>query len=270
VPSEIIKYIDSQYPEVLKELSGKYTTWRLTDYDIARVATVLMMVDSIPKHLIMLKGDDVFVFRETVETIRFAVNLWRGGDKRHVLGNIPGRGSENAMTILRKHLGSLSDEGAEPTTNELLFITDPEFRESLRRDLGSIDRSIANGEWKAGTVLGGSVIEAFLLYAVQEYDGRSHSELEAAKLTLLSSGILSQPPPSDLNKWGLHVLTEVASAISLIKEETTAQCRIAKDFRNLIHPGKAARLALECDRGTALSVLAAVEHVIRDLTNTMT
>jgi hypothetical protein len=33
----------------------------------------------------------------------------------------------------------------------------------------------------------------------------------------------------------------------------------AREFRNLIHPGRSARLGKVCDRGTALSASAAVE-----------
>ncbi|MCI1909012.1 MAG: hypothetical protein LKI99_04780 [Acetobacter fabarum] len=40
---------------------------------------------------------------------------------------------------------------------------------------------------------------------------------------------------------------------------------IAKDFRNLIHPGRAQRLGQVCDRATALTALAAVESIARDL-----
>jgi hypothetical protein len=49
-------------------------------------------------------------------------------------------------------------------------------------------------------------------------------------------------------------------------DDTAQQARLGKDFRNLIHPGRASRLGKICDRGTALSALAAVEHVVRDLT----
>ena len=36
-----------------------------------------------------------------------------------------------------------------------------------------------------------------------------------------------------------------------------------QSFRNLIHPGRAARLAQTCDRATALSAIGALEHVVR-------
>jgi hypothetical protein len=52
----------------------------------------------------------------------------------------------------------------------------------------------------------------------------------------------------------------------VIKADTRTQARLAKDYRNLIHPGRAARLTQKCDRGTALVTVAAVELVIRDLT----
>jgi hypothetical protein len=51
----------------------------------------------------------------------------------------------------------------------------------------------------------------------------------------------------------------------------TAACadpsvRLTKDFRNLIHPGPPSTPAKTCDCGTALSLVAALDHVVRDLT----
>jgi hypothetical protein len=51
----------------------------------------------------------------------------------------------------------------------------------------------------------------------------------------------------------------------VIKDETATEATLAKDFRNLIHPGRSVRLQQVCDRATALTALASVEHVIRDL-----
>ncbi len=65
--------------------------------------------------------------------------------------------------------------------------------------------------------------------------------------------------------WGLHQYIDVAAELDLISDESADQARLAKEYRNLIHPGRSARLAQVCDRATALSALAAVEHVVRDL-----
>ena len=68
------------------------------------------------------------------------------------------------------------------------------------------------------------------------------------------------------DNWTLPQFIEVTEHLAIIKQDTAIQAKLAKDFRNLIHPGRAQRTAQACDRATALSALAAVEHVVRDLT----
>ena len=79
---------------------------------------------------------------------------------------------------------------------------------------------------------------------------------------------LKQNPGADLEGqgWHLHEYVEVAAHLKLIEGDTAKLVRLTKDFRNLIHPGRAARLGQKCDRSTALTALAAVEAVARDLT----
>src|SRR5262249_61069549 len=69
-----------------------------------------------------------------------------------------------------------------------------------------------------------------------------------------------------LEERDLHYYTEMAASLALIKPETATQVRLVKDFRNLIHPGRAIRKKQKCDRGTALAASAGLEFVIRDLT----
>jgi hypothetical protein len=57
----------------------------------------------------------------------------------------------------------------------------------------------------------------------------------------------------------------VPEELHLIDGDTATQARRAMDFRNLIHPGRAQRLAQVCDRRTALAALAAGEMVVRCL-----
>jgi hypothetical protein len=51
----------------------------------------------------------------------------------------------------------------------------------------------------------------------------------------------------------------------LLSPDTCKAALLAKDFRNLVHPGRAARLNQACNRGTAYSAVGALEHVIEDL-----
>jgi hypothetical protein len=72
-------------------------------------------------------------------------------------------------------------------------------------------------------------------------------------------------PNNNMDHWSLRHFIEVAAHLDLIKSDTSKAARLAQDFRNLIHPGRAARLKQTCERGTAYSAIGAMEHVIRDL-----
>lgn len=144
------------------------------------------------------------------------------------------------------------------------FIADSELRTNLQSDIGAINRALSNGEWKAATVLAGSAIEALLLWALQQ---RPTADVQTAVTALKGAGVLSgRQGAGPLEEWHLHEYIGVAENLGIIKEETATQSRLAKDFRNLIHPGGAQRLKQKCDRATALSAVAGVEHVVRNLT----
>ena len=125
-----------------------------------------------------------------------------------------------------------------------------------------MERALQNGEWKAATVLAGSVVEALLLRALQQHPPE---DVTTAVGTLVGNGTLRNPG-SQLETWTLASYIEVALELRIIDPDTATQARLAKDFRNLIHPGRAQRLGQICDRATALSAVAAGEHVVRCLT----
>jgi hypothetical protein len=136
------------------------------------------------------------------------------------------------------------DSAPAPNTTEPGFIPDADLRADLHRDLGEVNRSLQNGEWKGATVLAGSIVEAPLLWALQHK--KTDVELRAAAASL---GIdLAKKP---LQRWDLSELIKCAHATDLISEFARAAADLARDFRNFIHPGKAMRLAKKCNRATA-------------------
>ena len=137
------------------------------------------------------------------------------------------------------------------------------YREVLRLDLSEVNRALTEGEWKASTVLAGSVVEALLLWAVRQ---QPLPAIQAVVSQLQTSKVLSRQPNSDLDWWDLSQFLEVSFALGLIGDSTAKQVRLAKDFRNFIHPGRSLREKQQCNRGTALSAVSAVEHVVEDLT----
>jgi hypothetical protein len=76
--------------------------------------------------------------------------------------------ANNPLAKIRVALAKCPDASPAPSTSELSFIGDTELRTSLRNDMGAVNRALSNGEWKAATVLAGSVIEALLLWALQQ------------------------------------------------------------------------------------------------------
>lgn len=180
-----------------------------------------------------------------------------------VLGPVAGSGGWNAISLVRLALKECPDSVPRPSTAEFPFITDPQLRESLRMDLSEADDALANGDHKSGTVLAGALVEALLLWAIEQ---KPAPERITALKKLKGASVIGSKLDADPKHWQIHEYTEIALELGLIKKETAAQCRIAKGFRNLIHPGRAQRLGQACNRGTALSAIAAVELVAVDLT----
>lgn len=128
----------------------------------------------------------------------------------------------------------------------------------MRLDVSPSESALNNGEWKAATVLAGSAMQALLLWSVKRNgDSDRQSRLQAAKADLKLSG--------GPDGWNLDNYINVASRLGDIPEQTATQARLAKDFRNLIHPGREVRNRMRCDRGTAHSAFGALHLVISDL-----
>jgi hypothetical protein len=171
---------------------------------------------------------------------------------------------DNPLMCIRNALEQCPDSAPAPGTSELPFINNPQFQASLRTDMSDVNRALSNGEWKAATVLVGSAAEALLLWALLR---RPAADIASAITTARTSGDLRTIPHANLDRWNLHEYIEVAANLGVIKPNTATQTRLAKDFRNFIHPGVAQRLGEKCDRATALSAVAGMEHVVRDLTS---
>lgn len=197
--------------------------------------------------------------------IRERLQFWRTDTRNTTpqLGPMCGFSNQNPVKLMYKALSTCHDRNPALATHELEFITPIDFRDDLRRDITEIDVSLANGEWKSATVLAGSTIEALLLWDLQ--NRRPEPVRKQASTDAIASGALNAPPKPNLEDWVLHQYIEVSAAIPTIEKETAIEARLAKDFRNLIHPGRAQRLAQKCDRGTAHASFAALDHVARDL-----
>lgn len=240
VPSQVVEMIEQTWPRAPDNMTVHAA-------DGGPLSAIVQLVSEIPGELIALSGKDYSDFVTSLEGLTYAVSRWlhRGGDE-------PPRsiGGKSPVVVIRDLMRRCPDQRPSAATAGLAFITDGDYRDSVRGDISTAFSSFHNGEWKAATVLSGSAVEALLLWAINN-SGR------------LSS--LTSKPKGAPEDWTLGTFISVAEKLNLIEKDTAIQARQGQDFRNLIHPGRALRLRSKCDRGTSLAALAAVDLVVRDL-----
>jgi hypothetical protein len=258
VPSQVVKFI-AQIP--YNDQGGVIS---MNQIGTTSLSSVLDLLSQIPDELLTMDNDSYAAFVRARADIRETLALWTS-TRNAGQGQFPvNRGAaNNPLEIIRRALANCPDESPAPSTSELSFISDVKLRTNLRNDMGAVNRALSNGEWKAATVLAGSAIEALLLWALQQ---KPPAAIASAITALVTAGTFNTKPPGNLEDWNLHQYTEVAAHLGVIKDDTAKQTRLARQFRNFIHPGVAQRLAQKCDRATALSAVAGLEHVVRDLT----
>jgi len=258
VPSQVREFIESIPSQLTSEIA------RMNSIGAANLSAILDLVDQIPDELLTMDKETYGSLIRAKATIREILSTWtsnRNAGQSLQYFDLSRR--QHPLVLIHDALAKCPDESPAPGTSELSFIADPALRTNLRNDVGAIDRALSNGEWKAATVLSGSAIEALLLLALQL---RPPTDITAATAALRKSGELTRQPDANLERWDLHEFTEVTANLGIIKTDTATETRLAREFRNLIHPGRAQRLGQICDRGTALSSVAALDHVVRDLT----
>lgn len=256
LPSAAVAAIDRMFP-FLRDANANPNLGRPQAHELA---ALLALVSQVPDELITLAGERWARFIEARARIEaFLEEL-----------TIQGRNAQNFqgshVRTVQSLLATCPDQVIPAALHTLGFVADQQLRESLRIDIASVESSVRDGDWKAATVIAGSVVEALLLDALMQEPAH---DVAAAIIALVANGTFRQqhaPNANTLERWDLHQFTEVAAQRGIIVAATAAQVRIAREFRNLIHPGRAMRLAQQCDRGTALAATAALEFVIRDLT----
>jgi hypothetical protein len=262
VPSQIVAFIDDVFNWArTQELDFGINLNRTNS---GQLAGMLDLLDKVPDELITISGAAYSSLITSVAAIRDRIGLWHAqpAPPEQELVFVSGLPRFSPVRIIRDALSNCPDQSPAPATAQLNFITDAELRAILRNDIGDVDRALTDGEWKAATVLAGSAIEAVLLWDLQN---RRAANIPMAVAALVANHTFTPAPPANLEDWSLHHYTEVATRLGIITAETAIEVRLAKNFRNLIHPGRSQRLGQKCDRGSALSSVAALDHVVRDL-----
>jgi hypothetical protein len=257
MPSQLVQTIDELFPHAAKNSPGA----SMMPGNGSKLLGILNLLKNVPEELMTMAPTEYADLVLAQSTIEETLEHWRARGNVGEMDRVKGC---DVVTVMRRALAQCPDEFPPPATTELLFIKDVQLRDSIRHDLGAANRALNNAEWKAATVLSGAAIEALLHWRLQE-PSPGPAAVQAGVATLVSSGAMTRPD-NNIDNWGLSHFIEVAAHLVLLKPDTRSAAKLAQNFRNLSHPGRAARLAQTCDRATALSAVGALEHVIRDLT----
>jgi hypothetical protein len=257
MPSQVVQTID----ELFSHAATGRGDGQLQASHSPQLIGILSLLKAVPPELITVPPNTYADFVLAVSTIEYHLAVWTS---RGPSGGVSGVKGCDVATLIRRILVQCPDEFPAPSATDLSFVKDDELRASLRRDVGAAISALNNSEWKAATVLAGATIEALLHWKLQEPPITPASRDAAIKAAVTASA-MSKPKSSDIDHWTLQHFVEVAAHLAAITPDTATEVRLAQNFRNLIHPGRAARLNQTCDRGTAYSAIGALDHVIRDL-----
>lgn len=260
VPSQVVKLIDQVFSTIKDETQDK-PVLTLEAAHAPHVSGIVDLASQIPPELLPPEAACHAEFVVSLAALRTAIGMWAGQGSSFTLRKLPAF-RYSPVFLIRRALLDLPDEVPPLGTEGLDFIDDNTLRQALRTDIGAATSALRNGEWKAATVLAGSVIEALLLWALTGY---SAEEREAAMNRAVQSRALSRLRKDDPENWHLPEYIEVAGELRCISEGTTIEARRTKEYRNLIHPGATARTGQQCDLGTAHIAVGTIDHVVRDL-----
>lgn len=260
LPSDVVVMIENAFPWVTATLEpGLLAQFN----DSPPLSALVDLTERIPDgNLRRFTSQNYRNFIWSISSLRHLAVMLDAGQPSASGGLMwPRVGPLNALTMLWSLLKECPDEAIAESTPGLEFLDDDDaFRTSVRQDISSAEADFNNGEWKASTVMAGSALEALLLWAVRKYPVDK-------RLDAIQKLNLKLDPAKPQNRdWGLAAYIKVTRQLGAISDDTAKQAELAQNFRNLIHPGAEARKQMACDQGTARSALAAVDHVVRDLT----
>lgn len=239
LPSQIVEAIDSLFGAGRNELDGGAVRHVFR----AEVHALLLLLDEVPRELVDLGFREYLEFTRCRAVLATTLVRWNLGDI------VPARdvGGKDAVERVRRLMKQCQDE-LPPAEPELPFISDVDIRLGIEDRIHAAWTDFNVREWMGATVFAGAALEALLLWALKRT-----TLAEASKRPLDS----------------LHLADLIGLAVKkrVIDASCEKQASLAKDARNLIHPGNALRSGEVCNKTTALTAITAVYRVIDELRN---
>jgi hypothetical protein len=133
-----------------------------------------------------------------------------------------------------------------PDVGHFPFVRNADLRRALNADFQELQTAIKYGAWRAAHVLAGSIIEAILVDVLIYVDHHARTQ-------------------KDPQKMALSELTAACRAEGIISEKAQNILAAVKDYRNLIHPGRALRLGESVNADSANVASTLVSLIAREI-----
>jgi hypothetical protein len=237
LPSEVVEAIDSLFGPSRNELDGRMVTHAYR----AEVHALLALLDEVPGELIDLRSVEYLEFSRCRAVLATTLVRWNYGE----IAPAKDVGGKDPVERIRRLMKQCHDE-LPPAEPELPFISDVDIRFGIEDRIQAAWTDFNVREWMGSTVFASAALEALLLWALKRVK-------------------LSERPSRPLDELHLADLIRLAVKHEVINEACAIQAGLAKDARNLIHPGRALRSGDACSKTTALTALTAVYRAIDEL-----
>jgi hypothetical protein len=249
LPSQIVDAIEDMFGPGRQEIDEH----RIGIAKRAEVHALLSLLDQVQSELIDLPFRDYLELCRCRGVLAAALSVWTGNAQGPPAKAVSGK---DPVERIHRLLKQCRDE-VVPQASELLFIPELEARLGIEDRIQAAWIDFKGREWMGATVFAGAAIEALLLWALKRLEQAANKTLNSAPPTAQST--------RKLDELHLAEFIDRAHAQKVIGDATASQARLAKDARNLIHPGRSARLGTSCNKGTALTALAGLQQVVDDL-----
>jgi hypothetical protein len=240
MPREVVQSIDSLFGANRSELDSRMIG---AQYQ-AEVHTLLSLLNEVPGELIDLPSDEYLELSRCRAELATTLARWNVGDDMRKARAV---GGKDVVECIRRLMRKCSNEFPPPEP-ELPFIADLDLRLGLQDRLHAAWTDFNAREWMGATVFAANVLEALLVWKIKE--ANTAKPVNADK--------------HNVDKMTLNDLIDEAEKRKLISADSRSQAHLARDARNLVHPGQAARSGVSFGKATALTALAAVYRVIGD------
>lgn len=232
------------------------------------IGMIVGLVEALPPELLPTEVDGHLRVVGSLSAMRAALQSWSGGGHpghQSQLRESAALGGQHPVVAVLQALRRCPDEAPSETVGGLDFIEDPAARRSMRTDASTAHRALGNGEYKAATVLAGSVVESLLLWRLQAL-ARPERAVAVKKANELRRNSKRSPvTQKELERYSLSEFIDVAEAAEVITGTLASNLRTTNEYRNLIHPGRVLRSGADASQATALYALGGMEGLIEAL-----